>query len=505
MTRGRVMLGCGPGALPSDAYMMGIEPHEIRLSSLLKDIPKFKTLSDLDGGPEEQRIDAYMNAGDELRRGLRSGDALALMSVIAIQDFREEEIGRTDAPFKRHAYILNSLKHPDEVKTLRRIYGRAYYLISLYAPRAERIDALSEIIARSHHGFDKAKYRHASEKLIEKDASAADGNFGQNVQDTFPLADFFLRSSDRAAVKSELSRFVELVFNHPFHTPTRDEYGLYIARAAALRSADLSRQVGAAIANEDGDVLAVGRNEVPRPGGGAVWPGEPGDYRDFRVGTDRSATMKREIVAEVLKRLVDANWLNEDETKLKVSELVDDALYGENSLLENTRISSIIEFGRIVHAEMSALMDAVRRGVAVKGATLFCTTFPCHMCARHLILAGIKRVVYIEPYPKSMTKDLYRRAVRVDEDFADENAVIFDAFVGIAPRRYSDLFEMPTRKDDRGAALVWDRTTANPRIDRSITTYIEPEKTIRAYLFEHRNDFELGDEFGARLEGGASA
>jgi len=26
MTRGRAMLGCGPGALPSDAYMLGIEP-----------------------------------------------------------------------------------------------------------------------------------------------------------------------------------------------------------------------------------------------------------------------------------------------------------------------------------------------------------------------------------------------------------------------------------------------------------------------------------------------
>src|SRR6202049_1145548 len=30
MTRGRVMLGCGPGALPSDAYMLGIEPVHLR-------------------------------------------------------------------------------------------------------------------------------------------------------------------------------------------------------------------------------------------------------------------------------------------------------------------------------------------------------------------------------------------------------------------------------------------------------------------------------------------
>jgi hypothetical protein len=30
MTRGRVMLGCGPGALPSDAYMLGIDPVALR-------------------------------------------------------------------------------------------------------------------------------------------------------------------------------------------------------------------------------------------------------------------------------------------------------------------------------------------------------------------------------------------------------------------------------------------------------------------------------------------
>ena len=153
--------------------------------------------------------------------------------------------------------------------------------------------------------------------------------------------------------------------------------------------------------------------------------------------------MKRELVAEVLKKLSDAKWLSTEKDKLQVSQLVDDALYGDPALLDEARIANIIEFGRIVHAEMSALMDAVRRGVSVKNATLYCTTFPCHMCARHLISAGIKRVVYIEPYPKSMTKDLYRRAVRVDEDLADADALVFDAFVGVAPGRYADLFEMP--------------------------------------------------------------
>jgi deoxycytidylate deaminase len=482
--------------------------HEIGLSSLLRGIPRFDGLAGLMGGPEELRIDEHMNAGDKLRREMGCGDALALLSVMAIQDYRQENFGDSGMPTRRQAFILNSLKHPEEANTLRRIYGRAFCLVSLYAPRSERVDSLSETIAKSHHGFDKEKYRHAAEKLIEKDADSGEGEYGQNVQDAFPLADFFLRSAERADMKREVKRFVELLFNYPFHTPTREEYGLYIARAVALRSADLSRQVGAAITNEDGDVLAVGCNEVPRPGGGAVWPGEPGDYRDFRVGADKTATMKREIVAEVLKRLSDAKWLREDKETVAVSDLVEAALTGEESLLENTRISNIIEFGRIVHAEMSALMDAVRRGISVRSATLFCTTFPCHMCARHLIAAGIKRVVYIEPYPKSMTKDLYKRAVRVDEDVADSNAVIFDSFVGISPRRYSELFEMPRRKDGKGNAIEWNRTSSNPKIGTYgayTATYIELEKTIRIYLLDNKETLGLTQEPAPATEGTANA
>src|SRR5690349_8629760 len=48
-----------------------------------------------------------------------------------------------------------------------------------------------------------------------------------------------------------------------------------------------------------------------------------------------------------------------------------------------------------------------------KGATLFCTTFPCHMCARLIIASGVKAVVLIEPYPKSKTHDLYSDSVEV--------------------------------------------------------------------------------------------
>lgn len=69
--------------------------------------------------------------------------------------------------------------------------------------------------------------------------------------------------------------------------------------------------------------------------------------------------------------------------------------------LRGSRLTNLTEFVRAVHAEMEALLSSTRIGVSTRRAILYCTTFPCHNCAKHIIDAGVKRVVYIEPYAKS--------------------------------------------------------------------------------------------------------
>jgi deoxycytidylate deaminase len=140
---------------------------------------------------------------------------------------------------------------------------------------------------------------------------------------------------------------------------------MYHAQAAAYRSASLGRQVGAAIATNDGDIIAVGTNEVPKFGGGLYWADDLEDGRDHTKGYDVSDRKKRELLAKVLNRLCEAGWFD----KGKVADdsipvLLEKAL----PLLKSTRMMSLIEFGRAVHAEMAALLDSARRGAAVKGA-----------------------------------------------------------------------------------------------------------------------------------------
>ena len=68
-----------------------------------------------------------------------------------------------------------------------------------------------------------------------------------------------------------------------------------------------------------------------------------------------------------------------------------------------------------VHAEQNAIVNAARLGVSLDGATLYCTHRPCVICAKLIVNAGIKRVVYKEGYPDEFAVELLHEAnVQVD-------------------------------------------------------------------------------------------
>ncbi len=63
-----------------------------------------------------------------------------------------------------------------------------------------------------------------------------------------------------------------------------------------------------------------------------------------------------------------------------------------------------------VHAEQNAIVNAARMGVCLDGATLYCTHQPCVICAKLIVNAGIKRVVYKEGYPDEFSVEVLREA-----------------------------------------------------------------------------------------------
>ncbi|WP_198019461.1 anti-phage dCTP deaminase [Thioalkalivibrio paradoxus] len=477
-----------------DAY--GYTTRRIRVSNTLHELPGLGWLADLERD-EFRRIKKHMRAGTLVREITGRADALACFSIAEIRKIRSElhsPVPDTSGPQydpgtrvrPATAYVLDSLKHPQEIHTLRAVYGRAFIALSIHTPQDKRVRNLSQRLAEAQYDAQNTnKFDVEATKLIQIDEKEEGTALGQDVRSSFPRADFFLNASSTPTIHSDIKRFLALFFNHPFRTPTYDEFGMFFAEASSWRSSDLGRQVGASILSATGELLAVGFNEVPKPNGGYNWEGETPDYRDFQYGKDEGTRQKNLMVAEVLQRIASSNLVSSDK-QAEVQKLISDVANGlGHPLTKNLKALSVIEFNRSVHAEMAAICDAASRGVSIRGAQLFVNTFPCHICARHILAAGISRVVYIEPYPKSLTTTLYADQIGQSSSGDCRDTVPFEAFRGVAPRMYQFLFKAQgERKESSGVVTRWNERDANTKLKRYVLSYVAIEQTVVGRLLE---------------------
>lgn len=461
------------GALGTDMDRVSREVHlalegfdyqakEIRLSSLLREVDRPNPLD------ESAKLDAYlathMDAGDQLRSDWKRPDALALLAVAKVVAERGE-LFEADQSLSRRAWVLRQLKTPEEAQTLRDVYGSRFFVIAAYTPDDERDEWLQQAITDSRKSSDRANWDFDVPELMGRDQSE-DPPYGQNLRDTFHRADLFVNAGREANLRPQIDRVLEIVLANPFKAPTKDEFALFEAYGAARMSSEPGRQVGAALVNEQGEIMALGTNEVPRPGGGVYREGsnEPGipDQREFRFGSnpeeraiDTNDRVQREIAEEIVSALHESkqDWLSDD---VDPDELL--------AVMLTTRLGDLTEFGRAVHAEMSAILDAARNGRAVHGASLYVTTFPCHNCARHIVGAGIRNCVFLAPYAKSQAAILHSDALVVERSAPDVSKVSFEPFVGVAPSRYAELFTWSRRKNEDGTLYEWSQKDATPRL-----------------------------------------
>lgn len=411
------------------------------------------------------RITTLMDAGNEIRKEFNDNSIMAKMASLEIAKRRKLQKD------SKVIYIVNSLKHPEEVGMLRDIYGNGFYLFAVHSDESHRNDFL-----RKHCHISDSDQR---KKLIDRDKDDELGH-GQNTSSAFHLADFFLsEEGDSDKIWNALERYFDLIFGAPFRTPTFQEYSMFMAQAASLKSADLSRQVGAVITH-DRDIISSGANECPKAFGGTYWPefdentneinDEP-NGRDYMRGMDFNAKEKS-LIIESLKDGMSGDALKTLEKNISISGIED-----------------ITEYGRIVHAEMDAILACTRRGISTKKSIMFCTTHPCHNCAKHIVASGIDKVFYIEPYPKSKALIMHDDSITVDSSLPRKH-VKFKAFIGVGPRQYINLFSMTLsdgrkmkRKKSGGYEKIdWKRGDTTPRVKSFQHSHIEVESHIESEI-----------------------
>lgn len=423
--------------------------------------------------PLQERYDTHISYGNQLRNHFKDDAILSAVTIgrIIRRRLKLRKPSKQER-FTRTAFLLHQFKRQEEIDLLRSVYGRLFFQVSIYSRRGARVQHLSRKFAESENSANVNSFRSDAEQIIQRDENENDDSHGQRVSKIFHDADFIVNLDiDSPNSTKQIEYFCQLLFGSNRISPNKIEYGMFMAKAAALRTLDLSRQVGAAIFSASGEVISMGSNEVPKATGGTYWCDDPHDDREYVRGIDSNDKRKREILGELAEILAPA---------IDIDQLLGDQRIKESQFMD------ALEYGRIVHAEMSALIDAARLGRPTKDGVIFCTTFPCHMCAKHIIASGIARVVFLEPYPKSLASELHGDALSIEGsdrgEFAKYPAVEFSHFYGISPRRYREMFERSRRKDSHGNFLEWSGGTAMPMLDIRDPFYVQLEERVLAYL-----------------------
>lgn len=389
--------------------------------------------------------------GDKMREKDNAEIAVSLAKEIA--KTRAEMQGKpfndgqpVDPDGEPRAYIIDSLKHPAEVNLLRRLYGDAFVLIGVVCSEGVRRERLLNNFFNGRER-ERPENKEKIENFMSRDANDSDHSSGQHVTDAFQEADFFVDNTPHLTapdgnweeviddeLQGKFDRLISAITHKKIVRPFIAETAMHVAHSAKLRSSCLSRQVGAALIDEAGNIIAIGTNEVPKAGGGVY-----GEDQLRAVVENRCAFCatphcsnnlhQNELISDALHALFGKDMSEEmKDEKLRV--------------LRKTQLGGLLEFSRSVHAEMDALLSAARTGVPAVGTRLFVTTFPCHYCARHIVSAGVYEVQYIEPYPKSRALDLHRDAIEtVPENW-------------IPPRKTTYFDDVDTERQERHKAVA---------------------------------------------------
>lgn len=454
---------------------------DIKITDIFKRMSRFvEPPEPLADRPEHKRYSTLIRYGNHLRMKFEDDAFLASLAVTRILRARTKAKIKSQDRYSRVAYILDQFKRKEEIDLLRSIYGRQFFQVSVYSRRGARVDFLAQRFANTSNSANINEFRSDAEKIVQVDENEADNLHGQKVMKIFHDGDFILNiDAQDPSIQGQVYRFLDLLFGSNRISPSRQEYGMFIAKAAALRTLDLSRQVGAAIFSKEGEIITMGSNEVPKGGGGTYWSDDKFDDREYIRKHDSNDRRKREILSEIFDLI--GHDANISEPRISDSQFMD-----------------ALEYGRIIHAEMSAITDAARLGRSVKDGILFCTTFPCHMCAKHIVGAGIRKVVFLEPYPKSLVMDLHADSVSVEGNdrgkYTNYPAVDFEHFFGVSPRRYRELFERGKRKIN-GNFVEWASSSPRPNLNIRQPYYREAEQnilnfTIPSYIEKHAFDIK---------------
>lgn len=348
--------------------------------------------------------------------------------------------------FVYNEFVIEAFRNPYEVEYFRNRYYE-FFLFSVLAPLALR---------KSRPNYTSYRdYRDQGHGL------KTDEFYKQNVSECVHLSDIAVNndSSRLYILKRKLSKFFALICRPGCIAPSREELFMQQAYSMSVRSNCISRQVGAVIVGQRNYIVGAGWNDV---GAGQV----PCGLRRFSdiSGVDTPfpiAKEKEKADFAVFLQNIEGDFpghsfcfkdaYSKFETTRKMKKLgnrlINDHLINEESLDQITDMvvsglsPKLLQYCRALHAEENAILqNSILGGIGIENATIYTTTFPCELCAKKIYQSRIKKVVYSEPYPESISEDVF---------FKDgSHSIELVQFEGVKSHSYYRLYKSPIDKKE---------------------------------------------------------
>ena len=316
--------------------------------------------------------------------------------------------------------VVDSIRNDKEVERLRQRFP-GFWLLAVDAFRETRWTRCKNDYDGNQAQFDQDDIRDIGEE---------EPPYGQKVRDCVHLADIVIFNNSQCNHKSEwnelfskIADYLQLIHEPGFRRPFPSESFMTQAYVASLSSSCTRRQVGAVVVSmSNSEIVSSGFNDVPS--------GQPkcrdlgGDGYCYRHDMIRLGLQRMKFCPQCGNNIAvdskaETRWICPI-CKLK--------------LLDGYMPGRMLDLCRALHAEEDAILQAAKLGsVSLKSCILYTTTFPCPLCAKMIVDVGIRKIVYVEPYPMPQAIEILQKA--------QPSAVEMEKYEGVQGRAFYKLFK----------------------------------------------------------------
>lgn len=345
--------------------------------------------------------------------------ARKINSIIKMLD--DENIHNGDPTF----IVIDAIRNPYEVLYFKERYA-AFYLMSVTTDNLIRKTRLYNTDYRDSEisELDEEEYPKKSKSL---DKSYIE----QDVQKCVELSDIFVYNNDKKIednieLKEQIVKYFSLILHPGLITPSPIERVMQVAYAAKMNSGCLSRQVGAAVTNEDFSIKSIGWNTVPQ----GQTPCDLCDFENLINKHDNSAYSDYELEDEKFRDFLNTAKDRYDKSKYTFNGLPHAFCFKDfytTYMDEKNQVHT-----RSLHAEENAFLQLAKYGSSgILNGKLFTTASPCELCAKKAYQLGIKEIYYIDIYPGITEKHILGNGIRRPK------TIFFQGAIG---RAYDNLY-----------------------------------------------------------------